>query len=153
MEEKEDTWCHHEASICQCPAPKSRIPGKREASIEKSLATVREAHQKVLAAAATLKGEIERLSCPLPQSQPEVRKRSKIRDCQMQGATECKRRHCQVQFTDNPAPCNPPQESPESSEGEATADDLELGELPELELGITSFLRGSAESSEEEGPP
>ena len=34
-----------------------------------------------------------------------------------------------------------------------TANDLELGELPELELGVTSFLRGSMESSEEEGPP
>ena len=71
----------------------------------------------------------------------------------MYGATECKRRHCQVWFTDNPAPCHPPQESPESSKGEATAEDLELGELPELEPGVTSFLRGSAESSEEEGPP
>ena len=58
-----------------------------------------------------------------------------------------------MQFTDNPAPCHPPQESPESGKGEATADDLELGELPELEPGVTSFLRGSAESSEEEGPP
>ena len=26
-------------------------------------------------------------------------------------------------------------------------------ELPELEPGVTSFLRGSVESSEEEGPP
>ena len=40
---------------------------KRESSVEKSLATVREAHQKVLAAAATLEGEIERLSHPLPR--------------------------------------------------------------------------------------
>ena len=56
-------------------------------------------------------------------------------------------------FTDNPAPCHPPQENLESNEGEATADDLELGEPPELELGVTSFLRGSMESSEEEGPP
>ena len=132
---------------------KGRVTGKRETSIEKSLALIREAHQKVLATAAALKGEIERLSCPLPQSWPEVRARSKSRDCQMQGAAECKRRHCQVQFTDKPAPCHQPQESPESGEGEATTDDLELGELPELELGLTSFLRGSAESSEEEGPP
>ena len=78
-------------------------------------------------AAAALEGEIDRLSCPLSQSWPEVRVRLKSRDCQMQGARECKRRHCQVQFTNNPAPCHPPQESPESGEGEATAEDLELG--------------------------
>ena len=34
---------------------KSRVPGKRETSVEKSLAPIREAHQKVMAAAAALK--------------------------------------------------------------------------------------------------
>ena len=63
------------------PPPKSRTPGRRETSIERSLATVREAHQKALAVAAALEGEIERLSHPLLQSQPEVRVRSKSRDC------------------------------------------------------------------------
>ena len=75
---------------------KSRVPGKRKTSKEKSLAPLREAHQKVLAATAALEGEIERLSHPLPWSWLEVRARSKSRDCQMQGATECKRRCCQV---------------------------------------------------------
>ena len=132
---------------------KGRATRKRETSIEKSLAPIREAHQKALAAAAALKGEIERLSHPLPQSWLEVRVRLKSRGCWMQGATECKRRHCQVWFTDNPAPCQPPWESPESEEGEATDNDLELGEPPELEPGVTSFLRGSMEGSEEEGSP
>ena len=45
---------------------KSRVPGKREASIEKSLAIVGEAHQKASEVAAALEGEIERLSHPLP---------------------------------------------------------------------------------------
>ena len=58
---------------------KSRVPGKRETSIEKSLAPIREAHQKALAAAAALEGEIERLSCPFPKNQPEVGARSKSR--------------------------------------------------------------------------
>ena len=131
---------------------KGRSTRKRETSLEKSLAPISEAHQKVLVAAAALEGEIERLSHSLPQNWPEVRARSKSRDHQMQGATECKRRHHQVQFADNPASCHPPQESPESNEGEATTDDVELGEPPELEPRVTSFLRGSAESSEEEGP-
>ena len=43
---------------------------------------MREAHQKVLAVAAALKGEIERLSCPLSQSQPEVKARSKVKTAQ-----------------------------------------------------------------------
>ena len=34
-----------------------------------------------------------------------------------------------------------------------TAEDLDLGEPLELEPGATSFLRGSAKSLEEEGPP
>ena len=60
---------------------------------------MREAHQKVLAAAAALEGEIERLSHPLSQRQPEVRARSKSKDCQMHGSMEHKRRQCQEQFS------------------------------------------------------
>ena len=48
-------------------------------SIEKSLVPIREAHQKVLATTAALKGEIERLSYPLSWSWPEVRARLKSR--------------------------------------------------------------------------
>ena len=36
---------------------------------------------------------------------------------------------------------------------EPTPEDSDLGELPELEPGVTSFLTGSVESSEEEGSP
>ena len=73
---------------------KSRVTEKRETSIEKSLAPIREAHQKLLAVTAALKGEIERLSCPVPQSWPEVRVMLKSRDHQMPqsargGITRC----------------------------------------------------------------
>ena len=132
---------------------RSRTPGRRETLVERSLATVREAYQKVLAVAAALEGEIERLSHPLPQSWLEVRARSKSRDCWMHGAMEHKRRHHQVQFGSSPTPYHPSRKSPESGKVETTTKDLDLGELPELEPGITSFLRGSAESLEEEGPP
>ena len=132
---------------------KSRVPGKRETSIEKSLAPIREAHQKALAAAAALKGEIERLSHPLPWSQPEVRARLKSRDCWMHGTAQSKRRHCQVHFTNSPTPYHLPRDSPESGKGKLTPEDSDLGELLELEPGVTFFLRGSEESSEEEGPP
>ena len=75
---------------------RSRTSGRRETSVERSLATVREGHQKALTTAAALEGEIERLSHPLPQSQPQVRARSKSRDCWTCGAMEHKRRHHQV---------------------------------------------------------
>ena len=50
--------------------PKSRTPrrGRRDASMERSLAEVRETHQKALAMAVTLEEEIEWLSCPLTRS-------------------------------------------------------------------------------------
>ena len=58
------------ATVRPCPedphSSRSDIPqkGKRDSSVEKSLAMVHEAHQKALAMAATLKEEIERLSSP-----------------------------------------------------------------------------------------
>ena len=71
----------------------------------------------------------------------------------MHGAMKHKRRHYQVQFNNSPTPYHPPRESLESGKGETTAEDLDLGELLELEPGVTPFLRGSVESLEEEGPP
>ena len=52
--------------------------GKKDSSVERSLATVHEAHQKGLAMVATLEEEIERLS--QTQNHPETRARSKSRD-------------------------------------------------------------------------
>ena len=118
----------------------SRVPGKRETSIEKSLAPIREAHQKVLASPAALKGEIERLSCPLPQSHLEIRVRSKSRDCWIHGATESKRRHFQVHFTDSPTPYHLPRDSQESGKGKLTLEDSDLGEPLELGQGLPLSL-------------
>ena len=53
--------------------------GKKGNSVERSLATVCEAHQKALATVATLEEEIERLSHT--QNHSELRVRSKSRDC------------------------------------------------------------------------
>ena len=69
-----------------CPndphSSRSSIPlkGKRDNSVERSLAMVCEAHQKVLATAATLEEEIKRLNCT--QNCSELRARSKSRDHQ-----------------------------------------------------------------------
>ena len=114
---------------------RSRTPGRgrRDTSVERSLATLREAHQKALATVAALEGEIERLSYPLPWSQLGVRARSKSRDHQAQGAMEQKRRYHQVQLEGCPAAYYPSTKSPESSEEAAAAEDLDLEEPPELE--------------------
>ena len=86
--------------------PRSRTPrrGRREDSVERSLAKVREAHQKALAMAAALEEEIEWLSCPLIRSQPEVWACSKSRDCHVCRSRGQKRRHPQVWPEDCCAP-------------------------------------------------
>ena len=68
----------------------------RESSVERSLAAMQEAHEKALAATTALKGEIERLSHPLPWNQPKMRVRSKSRDHHVWRAVEQKRRCHQV---------------------------------------------------------
>ena len=54
--------------------------GRKDDSVERSLTTVPEAHQKVLATVSTLEEEIERLS--YTQAWSQSRARSKSRDCQ-----------------------------------------------------------------------
>ena len=123
--------------------------GKKDSLVERSLAMVHEAHQKALAMVATLEEEIERLSHT--QNCSEMRVRSKSRDCQGQGREEQKRRHCQVWFEDLPAPNCPTGPKTGSSEEEATGKRSDLEEPPELGPAVASFLRGSPETSEDEG--
>ena len=132
---------------------KTRVPGKRETLIEQSLATVREAYQKALAMAPALEREIERLNHPLSWRQPEVRARLKSKDCWMHGSTECKRRWCQVRFSNIHTTNQLAWESPESGKGELTPENSELGKLLELEPGVTSFLTGSVGELRGRGTP
>ena len=53
------------ANWCMTPKEQNPWEGRREASVERSLAKLREAHQKALAMVAALEEEIEWLSCPL----------------------------------------------------------------------------------------
>ena len=135
--------------------PRSRTPkrGRREASVERSLANMRGAHQKALAMAAVLEEEIEQLSCPLIRSQPEVQAHSKSRDCQLHGSRGRKRRCCQVQFANCPAPYfkyHPSRRNSKSDKEVAATKGPDLEELPELGPEVICFLRGLAENSEEE---
>ena len=144
--------------LLQSPDPKTPdpdgVPGEKETSLEQSLANVREAHQKALATAAALEGEIERLSCPLSQRQPEVRgSYGRSKDCRIYRSMECKKRQCQVPFSDTPTTHPLTKENVGSAGEELAPEDLDLGKLLELEPRVTSFLTGSVERSEEEESP
>ena len=135
--------------------PRSRTPrkGRREASMERSLVKVREAHQKALAMVATLEKEIEQLICCLVRSQPEVQVHSKSRDCHVCRSRGQKRRPHQVQPEDCPAPYfkyHPSQRNLESGGEVAATEDPNLEEPPALGPEVICFLRGLAENLEEE---
>ena len=123
--------------------------GKKDNSVERSLAMVCEAHQKALATVATLEEEIERLSHT--QNHSELRARSKSRDCQGQSREEQKRRHHQVWFEDQPATSCPADPKAGPNEEETNGEGSDLEELLELKLVVASFLRGSPETSKDEG--
>ena len=144
----------HEAALQSCPrgshSSRSRTPCRRnDNSVGQTLATVQEAHQKVLAAISTLEREIERLHCTRAQSQ--LRARSKSRDHHRLSGEGWKRRCCQVRFVDEPAPSQStnPKMPPGEEGSQGRGSDLE--ELPELKPTVASFLQGSPETLDEEG--
>ena len=113
-----------------------------------------EAHQKALATAAALEEEIERLSCPLSQRQLEAGgSYRRSRDHRVYRSTQHKKRQCQVSFSDTPTTHPLTKENVGFTGEELAPEDLDLGELLELEPRVTSFLTGSVESSEEEESP
>ena len=111
---------------------------------------MREAHQKALAMVATLKEEIERLSCPLTWSWPEVRAQSKSRDWWACGVMGQKRRYHHVWPEHHPAPYHPSRKDSVSGKEPAATEDLDLEEPLELGPEVACFLRGSTENSKEE---
>ena len=135
--------------------PRNRTPRRvrRDASVERSLAEVREFHQKTLAMAATLEEDIEWLSCPCVRSQSEAWAHSRSRDHHRCRSRGWKRRCHQVQLEDCCAPYfeyHPSQKSLESEGEVAATEDVNLEELPELGPEVTCFLQGSAKSLGEE---
>ena len=155
METKEGIRNGSKVPADRCLTPQELNPWEREeeSSVERSLANVREAHQKALAMVTALEEEIEHLSCPLIMSQPEVRTHSRSRDCWIYGSRGWKRRHCQKWPENCLAPYfeyHPSRRNLESGREAMAIKDPDLEEPPELRLEVTCFLRGSAENSEEE---
>ena len=132
-----------------CPLKRER----RKSSAKRSLANVRNAHQKALATVVALEEEIEWLSWPPAGNKPGARTHSKSRDCQTHESRGPKRRHHQNQPKSCPASYfeyNPLRRNSEPGREVTATKDLDLAELPELEPRVTFFLRGSVENLEEE---
>ena len=139
----------------QCPAPKEQNPRreKRDASAERSLIEVREAHWKALAMAVTFEEEIEWLSHPLTRSQLEAQAHSWSRNHHRCKSRGWKRRCCQVQLEDCHAPYfekHPSLRVSEPEKDEEAPEEFNLEDLPELRPEVNCFLWGPVESSEEE---
>ena len=119
---------------------------RKDDSVERSLATVWEAHQKAL---STLEEEIERLSRTRVHSQS--RARSKSRDHQQQSREGQKKRCHKVQFEDQPAPSHSADPQTEPSEQGSNGEGSNLEDPPELKPMVASFLRGLPKTSEDKG--
>ena len=142
-------WTMEEPDPIDVQPPRSKTPrrGRRDASTERNLAEVREAHQRALAMAATLEEEIEWLSHPITRGQLEAWAHSRSWDCHRWRSRGQKRRHYQVWLEDCHAPyCeyHPPWKGPESKGDKEAPMDFNL-EAP-LELGpeVKHFLQGPA---------
>ena len=98
---------------------------------------------------ATLEEEIERLSWTRNHSQ--LKARSKGKDHQRPSREGQKKRCCQVWFADEPAPSQSANPKTQLAEEGSKGRDYDLEELPELKLMVASFLRGSLETSDDEG--
>ena len=116
-----------------------------EDSIDRSLARVHEAHQKALSIVVTLEEEIERLYRKKAHSHPEQRQRDSY------GSEErSRKRQCKANFSSQPTASwstNP--DMPSSGMG-SEGGDSDLGDPPQLQAEVASFLQGSSKTTEEE---
>ena len=121
---------------------RSRSPCQEwESSVDRSLARMHKAHQRVLSSATILEEEIERLSRMRAHSWLRVRSRSQ--DCWRSRGSGRKRGCHQVSWPTDP-------EMPSGDE-ESKGGDADLGKLLELVPTVASFLWGSWETSDNEG--
>ena len=102
---------------------------------------------------SSLGGRNTMTQLPPTRSKPGVRIHSRSRDHWIHESRGQKRRCHHMQPESCPPPYfkyNPSRRNSESGREVMATEDPDLVEPPELELGVTSFLRGLAENSEEE---
>ena len=106
---------------------------------------------KTLATAAALEGEIERLSCPFPRGSQRLE--APMREAETAeyiGPWNAKRGSAEYHLVTLLPPIHQLKAVWFPLEGSWPPEDPDLGEPPELEPRVTSFLTGSVESSKEE---
>ena len=107
------------------------------------------AHQKALAAVATLEEEIDRLSHTRAHS--KSRARSKSRDQWRPSGEGQKKRCCQVRFADEAAPSQSANPKTPLGEERSEGRGSDLEKPPELKPTGASFLQGLPETLDDEG--
>ena len=134
------------------PSPKGfHLPRNRpslwewEDSIDRSLARVCEAHWKALLTVATLEEEIERLHRKKAFSSTEWRRRDSYRSEERR-----RKRQCEASFCSQPTASRCTNPDTPSGRTESEAGDSDLGEPPQLQAEVASFLQGLSEMPEEE---
>ena len=128
------------------PAPKTSIcpgmylPFKNEkTSIDRSIARVCEGHQKALSMAATLEEEIERLCRKKAHSGPERRRRDSY------GSKErSRKRQWEANFGSKPTASQSADPGMLSSRTGSEGRDSDLGDPPQLQAEVASFLQCSS---------
>ena len=129
---------------------------RRDTSTNRDLAKVREAHQRTLAAAATLEERIERLSHSTTRGQQDASTHSWSCDCQRRRSQEQNWRHHRALQEDGPvhSPAHsPPQWGPgtlENKETELPFWEFDLGTPPEFGPEVNCFLQEPASKSRED---
>ena len=121
--------------------------------MKRSLAEVREAHQKAWAMVATLEEEIEWLSYPLTRSHMEAQAYSRSQNHYRWRSRGQKRRHHQVWPEDCHAPFfeyHPSQRGSEPEGNKEAPKDFNLEDLLELGPEVDCFFWRPVKSSEEE---
>ena len=156
-------WESPKPADVQPPWGKTPRRRRRDASAERDLAEVREAHWRALAAVATLEESIERLSWSITRGQLDAHAHSWSSHCCRRRSHGWSRRHCRALLEDSSVSSpthSPPQWGPGVSENkEAEPPFLEFNLQPPPELGpdIDHFLQepanGSREDNERDSSP
>ena len=126
--------------------PQSRLSQwEREGSLDRSLARVHEVHRKVLSTAVTLEEDIKKLHRMKACSSPKRRHMDSHRPEERR-----RKRQCQASFSSQPTASRSADPDMPFGRMGSEGGDSDLGEPPQLQAEVASFLQGSSKMPEEE---
>ena len=149
------TW-RIQTSRCQPLQSKTPRRRRRDTSAKRDLTKARDAHQRALAAGATLEERIERLSQSATRGQLDACAHSWSCDCQRRRSWGWNRRCHRATLEDSTvhSPAHSPPwwglGTPEDEEDELTFLEFDLGPPPELGPEVDHFLQEPAHDSRED---